>query len=133
MPATLLAAGVLAAALLAGGYHESTYSLLAAAAWLGLALAYALRPPPGPPAAALALRPRGRRRRATPALSRRLIGVFPIPAVTRLLPWDARPWVARGELERACDVDRAEPALLRAYHPLGGCAIGSPGSGCPHA
>ncbi|MBI4172266.1 MAG: O-antigen ligase family protein [Actinobacteria bacterium] len=55
MPATLLAAGVLAAALLAGGYYESTYSLLAAAAWLGLAAAYALRPLPGPPAAALAL------------------------------------------------------------------------------
>ena len=51
MPATLLAAGVLAAALLAGGYYESTYSLLAAAAWLGLATAYALRPLPGPPGA----------------------------------------------------------------------------------
>lgn len=55
MPATLLAASVLVAAFLAGGYYESTYSLLAAAAWLGLALAYALRPLPGPPAAAVAL------------------------------------------------------------------------------
>lgn len=51
MSATLLAAGFLAAALLAGGYYESTYSLLAAAAWLGLAAAYALRPLPRPPAA----------------------------------------------------------------------------------
>ena len=55
MPATLLATGVLTAAFLAGGYYESTYSLLAAAAWLGLALAYALRPLPGPPPSALAL------------------------------------------------------------------------------
>jgi hypothetical protein len=39
------------AAFLAGGYYESTYSLLAAAVWLGIAIAAALRPLPRPSAA----------------------------------------------------------------------------------
>jgi O-antigen ligase len=42
---------VVAAAFLAGGYYESTYSLLAAAVWLGIAVAAALRPQPAPSAA----------------------------------------------------------------------------------
>jgi hypothetical protein len=39
---------VLVPALLAGGFYESTYSLLAAAVWLGIALAAAFREPPRP-------------------------------------------------------------------------------------
>jgi hypothetical protein len=42
---------VAAAAFLAGGYYESTYSLLAAAVWLTLAVTAALRPEPAPSAA----------------------------------------------------------------------------------
>jgi O-antigen ligase len=45
----------LVAAFVNGGYHESTYSFLCAAVWLGLALACALRPAPPPSAAVLAL------------------------------------------------------------------------------
>ncbi|MEX2211730.1 MAG: O-antigen ligase family protein [Gaiellaceae bacterium] len=55
MGATLLAALVLAAAFLAGGFYESTYSLLAAAVWLGIALAAALGAPPRPSGAFWAL------------------------------------------------------------------------------
>jgi O-antigen ligase len=53
--ASLIGAGLLATALLGGGYGESTYSLLAAATWLGLAVAAALAPLRSPSAAALAL------------------------------------------------------------------------------
>lgn len=45
----------LVAAFVNGGYHESTYSFLCAAVWLGVALAAALRPAPAPSAAVLAL------------------------------------------------------------------------------
>jgi O-antigen ligase len=46
---------VLVAAFLAGGFYESTYSLLAAAVWLGIALAAAFRTPPRPSIAFWAL------------------------------------------------------------------------------
>lgn len=39
----------------------------------------------------------------------------------RLLPFDARPYVALGERERACRIDADEPALRRVYHSFGGC------------
>jgi O-antigen ligase len=52
---TLLAVLVLAAAFLAGGFYESTYSLLAAGVWLGIAVAAAVRPPPRPSPAFWAL------------------------------------------------------------------------------
>jgi O-antigen ligase len=45
---TLLGALALVAAFLSGGFFESTYSLLAAAVWLGVAASAALRPPPRP-------------------------------------------------------------------------------------
>ncbi|MDX6411223.1 MAG: hypothetical protein QOE91_739, partial [Gaiellaceae bacterium] len=45
----------LACAFLAGGYYESTYSLLAALVWLALAATAALREVPRPSAATLAL------------------------------------------------------------------------------
>src|SRR5688500_11726265 len=44
MGSTLLAAAFAAPCFLAGGYYESTYSLLAAAVWLGIAIAGALAP-----------------------------------------------------------------------------------------
>lgn len=44
MGSTLLAALFAVACLLAGGFYESTYSLLAAAVWLGLAVAASLAP-----------------------------------------------------------------------------------------
>src|SRR5919108_3225677 len=53
--ATLPVALVPLAAFLAGGYYESTYSLLAALVWLTIAIALALRPLPRPSAAVLAL------------------------------------------------------------------------------
>lgn len=46
---------MLVAAFLAGGFYESTYSLLAAAVWLGIALAAAFRTPPRPSPAFWAL------------------------------------------------------------------------------
>jgi len=46
---------VLVAAFLAGGFYESTYSLLAAAVWLGIALVAAFRVPPRPSLACWAL------------------------------------------------------------------------------
>ena len=46
---------MLAAAFLAGGFYESTYSLLAAAVWLGIAVAAAFRTPPHPSLAFWAL------------------------------------------------------------------------------
>ncbi len=42
-------------------------------------------------------------------------------AATPFLPGDARPWVARGELDRACAVDPGELVLLRLSPPAGGC------------
>jgi len=39
----------------------------------------------------------------------------------RLLPWDARPAVARGDLAGACRIDAEELALARANHPGEGC------------
>ncbi|MEX0675138.1 MAG: O-antigen ligase family protein [Gaiellaceae bacterium] len=53
--ATIPAVLVLIAAFLAGGFYESTYSLLAAAVWLGIALAAAFRAPPRPSPACWAL------------------------------------------------------------------------------
>lgn len=44
MGSTLLAAAFAATCFLAGGYYESTYSLLAAAVWLGIAIAGAFAP-----------------------------------------------------------------------------------------
>jgi O-antigen ligase len=38
-----------------------------------------------------------------------------------LLPWDARPWGAIGDLRRACETDPGEPALVRAHPSYGGC------------
>lgn len=52
---SLLAAAFAAACLLAGGFYESTYSLLAAAVWLGLAVAGSLAPLRRPSAAVWAL------------------------------------------------------------------------------
>lgn len=46
---------MLVPAFLAGGFYESTYSLLAAAVWLGIALAAAFRTPPRPSLAFWAL------------------------------------------------------------------------------
>ena len=46
---------VAACAFLAGGYYESTYSLLAAIVWLGLAATAALRGAPRPSTATLVL------------------------------------------------------------------------------
>jgi len=51
----LPAAAFLAAAFLAGGYQETTYTFLCAAVWFALAAAAALRPPPPPSPAVLAL------------------------------------------------------------------------------
>lgn len=39
----------------------------------------------------------------------------------RLLPWDARPAVARGDLAEACRIDAGELALARANPPGEGC------------
>ncbi len=44
MGSTLLAAAFATACLLAGGFYESTYSLLGAAIWLGLAIAGSFAP-----------------------------------------------------------------------------------------
>lgn len=44
----------------------------------------------------------------------------PRPAAT-LLPFDARPWVVLGKLERACEIDREELAIRRADPPGEGC------------
>jgi O-antigen ligase len=55
MASTLLALAFVAACLLAGGYYESTYSLLAALVWLGLAVAATVVPLRPPSAAGLAL------------------------------------------------------------------------------
>jgi O-antigen ligase len=55
MGSTLLAAAFATACLLAGGFYESTYSLLAAAAWLGLAVAGSVAPLRRPSAAVWAL------------------------------------------------------------------------------
>jgi O-antigen ligase len=55
IPATLPALVFLASAFLAGGYYESTYSLLAALVWLGIAAAAALRGAPRPSAATFVL------------------------------------------------------------------------------
>ncbi|MFN2627235.1 MAG: O-antigen ligase family protein [Gaiellaceae bacterium] len=40
----------------------------------------------------------------------------------RLLPWDARPWAAVGDLRRACAADVKEPVLTRLHPSKGGCA-----------
>lgn len=45
----------------------------------------------------------------------------PRPAAP-LLPWDARPPVARGDLATACRLDAAEPAILRVDPAGAGCA-----------
>ncbi len=42
----------------------------------------------------------------------------------RLLPWDARPWVALGETARACATDRRDPVIARLRPPNGGCESG---------
>jgi hypothetical protein len=55
MGSTLLAAAFATACLLAGGFYESTYSLLAAGVWLGLAVAGSLAPLRRPSAAVWAL------------------------------------------------------------------------------
>jgi len=55
MGSTLLAAAFLTTCLLAGGFYESTYSLLAAAIWLGLAVAGSLAQLRRPSAAVWAL------------------------------------------------------------------------------
>ena len=55
MGSTLLAAAFATACLLAGGFYESTYSLLAAAVWLGLAIAGSFVPLRTPSPAAWAL------------------------------------------------------------------------------
>ena len=55
MGSTLLAAAFLTSCLLAGGFYESTYSLLAAAIWLGLAVAGSLAQLRRPSAAVWAL------------------------------------------------------------------------------
>ncbi|HXH88730.1 MAG TPA: O-antigen ligase family protein [Gaiellaceae bacterium] len=52
---SLLAAAFLVASFLAGGFYESTYSLLAAAVWLGIAIGSALAPLRRPSLAVLAL------------------------------------------------------------------------------
>ena len=41
---------------------------------------------------------------------------------SRLLPYDARPWVAASPA-RACRIDPGEPMLLRLTHPPQGCRI----------
>jgi hypothetical protein len=41
--------------------------------------------------------------------------------VSWLLPWDARPWAAVGELARACGADRRDPVLVRLRPSNGGC------------
>lgn len=55
MGSTLLAAAFAATAFLAGGYYESTYSLLAAAVWLAVATAGSLKPLRAPSLAVWAL------------------------------------------------------------------------------
>jgi O-antigen ligase len=50
---TLLAGAFLLAGLLAGGFYESTYSLLAAAIWLGIAVVAAVGPPVRRPSGAV--------------------------------------------------------------------------------
>lgn len=55
MASTLLALAFAAACFLAGGYYESTYSLLAAAVWLGIAIAATITPLRRPSPAALTL------------------------------------------------------------------------------
>jgi hypothetical protein len=42
----------------------------------------------------------------------------------RLLPWDARPWAAIGDLRRACAADAKDPVIARLPPSNGGCHEG---------